>query len=384
MPKAEAGSAKALANKMKSKGLQKLRWYCQVCEKQCRDENGFKCHTMSESHLRQMLLVGESAGKHISDYTTRFQAEFVALLSRRWGTKRVRANQVYQEYITDKQHLHMNATRFLSLTEFVKHLGRTGVAHVDETEKGWWIQWIDNSPRALAKAEASQKKERGDMDDEMRQRKLIQEQIERAREEGERRRREVLAAGGGADGAGDAAAAESGAAAAAAGGDEPSNELKRADDGEKLSLSLSFNKSAAAPAAAAAASKPPSPPAADASASPAPAASTSTTSAPTPAAAAAAPAPPPAPASTFIAPPPKPVIGFTPRANPLSAKPPKSSNPLASTGARPNPLKGGGVKKTTTATAGGAGPEKRKAPAMSAMEQIALDEMARKQRRMHK
>lgn len=42
MPKAEVGSAKHLANKMKSKGLQRLRWYCQVCEKQCRDENGFK------------------------------------------------------------------------------------------------------------------------------------------------------------------------------------------------------------------------------------------------------------------------------------------------------------------------------------------------------
>lgn len=38
---------------------------------------------MSESHLRQMLLVGESAGKHIADYTSRFQAEFIALLSRR-------------------------------------------------------------------------------------------------------------------------------------------------------------------------------------------------------------------------------------------------------------------------------------------------------------
>jgi hypothetical protein len=47
-------------------------------------ENGFKCHAMSESHLRQMLLVGESAGKHIADYTSRFQAEFVALLSRRF------------------------------------------------------------------------------------------------------------------------------------------------------------------------------------------------------------------------------------------------------------------------------------------------------------
>ena len=50
--KAEAGTPKWLANKMKSKGLQKLRWYCQMCEKQCRDENGFKCHTMSEVKTR--------------------------------------------------------------------------------------------------------------------------------------------------------------------------------------------------------------------------------------------------------------------------------------------------------------------------------------------
>ena len=34
------GALKALSNKMKSKGLQKLKWYCQLCEKQCRDENG--------------------------------------------------------------------------------------------------------------------------------------------------------------------------------------------------------------------------------------------------------------------------------------------------------------------------------------------------------
>lgn len=71
---------------------------------------------------------------------------------RRFGTKRVRANQVYQEYIADKSHLHMNATRWVTLSEFVKHLGRTGVARVDETEKGWFIAWIDNSPKALEKA----------------------------------------------------------------------------------------------------------------------------------------------------------------------------------------------------------------------------------------
>jgi DNA/RNA-binding protein KIN17 len=77
------GTPKYLANKMKSKGLQRLRWYCQVCEKQCRDENGFKCHAQSEAHLRQMLVVGESAGRHIADFSRQFQSDFVTLLSRR-------------------------------------------------------------------------------------------------------------------------------------------------------------------------------------------------------------------------------------------------------------------------------------------------------------
>ena len=45
----------------------------------------------------------------------------------------------------------MNSTRWVTLSEFVKHLGRTGVARVDETEKGWFIAWVDRSPKALAK-----------------------------------------------------------------------------------------------------------------------------------------------------------------------------------------------------------------------------------------
>ncbi|KAI0769099.1 domain of Kin17 curved DNA-binding protein-domain-containing protein [Trametes elegans] len=180
MPRAEVGTPKYLANKMKAKGLQRLRWYCQVCQKQCRDENGFKCHAQSEWHLRQMLVVGESAGKHIADFSGQFQHDFVQLLSRRFGTKRVKANTVYQEFIQDRNHLHMNATRWVTLTEFIKHLGRTGVARVDETEKGWFIAWIDNSPKALAKQEASMKKERMTVSDEQRERMLIQEQIERA------------------------------------------------------------------------------------------------------------------------------------------------------------------------------------------------------------
>ena len=55
----EVGTPKYVANKMKSKGLQRLRWYCQICERQMRDENGFKMHTQRESHVRLMQTVGD-------------------------------------------------------------------------------------------------------------------------------------------------------------------------------------------------------------------------------------------------------------------------------------------------------------------------------------
>ena len=51
-PKHDFMSPKAIANRIKAKGLQKLRWYCQMCEKQCRDENGFKVSMVIELLFR--------------------------------------------------------------------------------------------------------------------------------------------------------------------------------------------------------------------------------------------------------------------------------------------------------------------------------------------
>ena len=182
MPRAEAGSSKALANKMKSKGLQRLRWYCQVCEKQCRDENGFKCHTQSESHVRNMQLVGENSGKIINNYSQQFKNDFVRLLKTAHVDKAVHINQFYQEYIHDKEHIHMNATRWNSLTEFGKYLGREGICRVTETEKGMFIAWIDNSPDALARREAVKRREALDRGDEQRDRRELEAQVKRAQQ----------------------------------------------------------------------------------------------------------------------------------------------------------------------------------------------------------
>lgn len=77
----------------------------------------------------------------------------------------------------------MNATRWVSLSEFVKHLGRSGIAKVEDSELGWFISWIDNSSSARAKQDALQKMERMKTDDEQRTRKLLEEQIRRAHDQ---------------------------------------------------------------------------------------------------------------------------------------------------------------------------------------------------------
>ena len=77
----------------------------------------------------------------------------------------------------------MNATRWPSLTEFAKYLGREGLCRVEEGERGLEVAWIDNSPEALRRQDAIRKKERMDRGDEEREQRLIREEIGRAERE---------------------------------------------------------------------------------------------------------------------------------------------------------------------------------------------------------
>ncbi|THC99162.1 hypothetical protein EYZ11_001337 [Aspergillus tanneri] len=161
MPKAEAGSTKALSNKLKAPVI--------------------ISHVQSESHVRQALLVGEDPKKHIEDYSKQFMQNFLNILRTTHGEKKVHVNQFYQQVIADKEHIHMNATKWTSLTQFAAYLGREGLCRVEETEKGLFVSYIDRSPETMRRREAILKKERQDRGDEEREQRQIQEQIERAR-----------------------------------------------------------------------------------------------------------------------------------------------------------------------------------------------------------
>uniref|UniRef100_A0A7N4PB88 DNA/RNA-binding protein KIN17 n=1 Tax=Sarcophilus harrisii TaxID=9305 RepID=A0A7N4PB88_SARHA len=182
MGKSDFLTPKAIANRIKSKGLQKLRWYCQMCQKQCRDENGFKCHCMSESHQRQLLLASEDPQQFMDYFSEEFRNDFLELLRRRFGTKRVHNNIVYNEYISHREHIHMNATQWETLTDFTKWLGREGLCKVDETPKGWYIQYIDRDPETIRRQQEQEKKKKQDLDDEEKTAKFIEEQVRRGLE----------------------------------------------------------------------------------------------------------------------------------------------------------------------------------------------------------
>lgn len=180
MGKNEFLTPKAIANRIKAKGLQKLRWYCQMCQKQCRDENGFKCHCMSESHQRQMEVFGQNPDRVVEGYSEEFEEQFLEHVKRTHRFSRVAATVVYNEYIANRHHVHMNSTNWATLTDFIKYLGRTGKCKVEETPKGWFMTYIDREPETLLKESLKNKRQRAELADEERQERAIAEQIERA------------------------------------------------------------------------------------------------------------------------------------------------------------------------------------------------------------
>ena len=98
-----------------------------------------------------MRVFAENPNSILDEFSRDFEKGYLETLSHLHGTKRVKANTVYQEYIADKHHIHMNSTTWTTLTGFLMYLGRESKAIVDETEKGWFIQYIDRDPKVLAR-----------------------------------------------------------------------------------------------------------------------------------------------------------------------------------------------------------------------------------------
>jgi len=150
-------AAKLSAKRAAERGLKKQKWYCQLCGKQCRDANGFKNHQGSEAHRKREREAGEEHS--VGAYSARLEREFVGYLRQRHGTRRVLANVVWNELISDRreEHVHLSATRWPTLGAFVAHLGKAGVVRVEEGPSGATIQWEDTSAEGIKRRRAEER-----------------------------------------------------------------------------------------------------------------------------------------------------------------------------------------------------------------------------------
>ncbi|ODV83333.1 hypothetical protein CANARDRAFT_190771, partial [[Candida] arabinofermentans NRRL YB-2248] len=188
MGKAEFGTAKYLNNQLKKRGLQKTKFYCQICEKQCMDDNGFKCHIQSPSHLKnlsnKLSNSNNNSKQMIEGYSEKFLIDFLKLLRINHGEKSIGCNKFYQEYIQDKDHIHLNSTKWKSLTSLAMHLQQSGLCSVEVNEElddsdveKYTIAYIDKSPESqLRKQQTKERKIKSDSETSL---KLLQEQIAR-------------------------------------------------------------------------------------------------------------------------------------------------------------------------------------------------------------
>jgi DNA/RNA-binding protein KIN17 len=61
----------------------------------------------------------------------------------------------YREFIKDKNHTHISATSWSSLTGFVHFMGRNKIAEVERIHRpntewaDWWIKYVDRDPKVL-------------------------------------------------------------------------------------------------------------------------------------------------------------------------------------------------------------------------------------------
>ena len=61
--------------------------------------------------MRQMVIFGQSGGKIVEEYSREFEKTFLQHFRTAHKHSRIAANVIYNEFIADRHHVHMNSTK---------------------------------------------------------------------------------------------------------------------------------------------------------------------------------------------------------------------------------------------------------------------------------
>lgn len=125
-----------------------------------------------------MKIFSENPGRMVAGYSREFESSFLSLLRVRGPKQKVFANQIYQEMIKDRNHVHMKATCWTTLSGFVQYLGKTGKAIIEEAPRGWYITYVETDPDVLEKQRKARDLEKMELDEQQRNERRVQKQVD--------------------------------------------------------------------------------------------------------------------------------------------------------------------------------------------------------------
>lgn len=123
----------------------KLKYFCQICSRQCQDKDGFTCHLKSKTHEKNMEELAMHPDLYIDAYSQEFEKGYLDIIKRLYQNQWVSANKIYAEYMNDKESIPLNMTKWDSLNKLILHLTTTNKCKINPSDNDIYLQYIDNS-----------------------------------------------------------------------------------------------------------------------------------------------------------------------------------------------------------------------------------------------
>jgi DNA/RNA-binding protein KIN17 len=115
-----------------------------------------------------MKLYLENPQKYVKEFSEKFQDQFLETLEELSKGEWITAQEVYKYIVADTNHIHMNATKWANLTEFLEYLEKSGLVNKRVHEKGGFeIKFIDLERDKLIGIEKLEQKRRLDKQQEI-------------------------------------------------------------------------------------------------------------------------------------------------------------------------------------------------------------------------
>jgi hypothetical protein len=143
------------------KGQGKMKYFCQMCSKQCKDANGFKCHQTTEGHRAQMKLFLEDPQKYIEEFSDSFEEAFLIELGEASDDWRV-ASELLSTVMRGPDNVRLNATKWKTLSDFLQYIESEGLVELKpdpDRPTGYMVRRLDpGREERIAKAMAEEKR----------------------------------------------------------------------------------------------------------------------------------------------------------------------------------------------------------------------------------